>query len=429
MNAFDKVIGYDDIKAELILFANVIKHTEKYLRLGVTLPSGLLLYGEPGVGKTLMASSFIAEAGCKTLTLRKDKPNGDFVNQIKETFDEAKKETPSIVFLDDMDKFANGDASHPNKQEYVTVQACIDKCKGHGVFVLGTANDISSLPSSLRRAGRFDKIIKIDVPEGKTAERIIKHFLDQKQIKGDIDIEEVARLMEKRSCAELETVVNEAGIYAGFSNKDKIDQEDIVRATMRMMFKSPECMNPSNTAGTKNVAVHEAGHAVVAEMLSPGSVTLVSVCRYSGSVEGIVKLKHSEEYNYSKELQEYDVIAALGGKAATEIVYGVADMGCNSDMHKIFDKVAVFVDNNCTLGFETFEGNNSSEYLLERKDRLIASEITKYYRIAKRIIIENRAFFDAVAEALMDHKTVAFREMQNIRNRYIGKKYSVLSVK
>ncbi len=422
MNAFDKVIGYDDIKAELIRFANVIKNTEKYLKLGVTLPSGLLLYGKPGLGKTLMASCFIAEAGCKTLTLRKDKPNGDFVNQIKETFDEAKKESPAIVFLDDMDKFANEDASHPNAEEYVTVQACIDDCKGHGVFVLATSNDIHCLPGSLLRAGRFDKLIKIDVPKGENAERIIKHFLDQKQIKGDIDIEELARLMEKRSCAELETIVNEAGIYAGFADKEKIDQEDLVRATMRMMFKSPECINPSNTAGTQNVAFHEAGHAVVAEMLSPGSVTLVSVCRHSGSVEGIVQLKHPEEYNYSKELQEHSVIAALGGKAATEVVFGTADMGCNSDMHKIFDQVAVFVDNNCTLGFETFEGPNSSAYLLERKDRLIASEIVRYYQIAKRIIIENRAFLDAVVEALMDHKTVTFREMQTIRERYVSKK-------
>lgn len=422
MNAFDKVIGYDDIKAELICFANVIKHTEKYLKLGVTLPSGLLLYGEPGLGKTLMASCFIAEAGCKTLTLRKDKPNGDFVNQIKETFDEAKKESPAIVFLDDMDKFANEDNAHPNAEEYVTVQACIDECKGHGVFVLATSNNIHCLPNSLLRAGRFDKVIEIDVPKGENAERIIKHFLDQKQIKGDIDIEELARLMEKRSCAELETIVNEAGIYAGFADKEKIEQEDIVRAILRMMFKSPECINPDSTAGTKNVAFHEAGHAVVAEMLSQGSVTLVSVCRHSGSVKGIVQLKHPEEFNYSKELQEHDVIAALGGKAATEVVYGTADVGCKSDMQKIFDQVADFVDYNCTLGFETYESTNPSAYVLERKDKLIASEVARYYQIAKRIIIENRAFLDAVTEALLDHKTVTFREMQTIREHYVSKK-------
>ena len=421
MKAFDKVIGYDDIKMELIRFADVIKNTKKYVKLGVNVPSGLLLYGEPGLGKTLMANCFIAEAGCKVFTLRKDKPNGDFINQIKATFEKAKKKSPVIVFLDDMDKFANEDSNNPNAEEYVTVQACIDECKGQGVFVLATVNDKHCLPDSLLRAGRFDKVIEVNNPSGKDAERIIAYFLSQKQIMGNVDIEELARLMEGRSCAELETVINEAGIYAGFAGKEKIDQEDIVKANMRMMFESPECMNPVNNADTKKAALHEAGHAVVAEVLDPGIVTLISVCRHTGSTEGFTKLCPPEGYSSSKELQEHDIISGLGGKAATEVVYGTADMGCNGDMHKVFNKVSVLVDNNCTLGFETFERFNSSAYLLERKDRLMASEITRYYQIAKRIIIENRAFLDAVTEALLDHKTVTFREMQSIREQFAGK--------
>lgn len=421
MNAFDKVIGYDDIKLELIRFADVIRHTDKYSRLGVSVPSGLLLYGEPGLGKTLMASCFIAEAGCKVFTLRKDKPNGDFINQIKETFEEAKKTPPAIVFLDDMDKFANEDSNHPNAEEYVTVQACIDECKGRGVFVLATVNDRRCLPDSLTRAGRFDKVIKIDSPGMKEAERIIAHFLSGKQVMGDVDTEELARLMDGRSCAELEAIINEAGIYAGFSGKEKIDQEDIVKANMRMMFNSPECMNPGDTTDTRMAALHEAGHAVVAEVLNPGTVTLISVCRRVGSIEGFTKFFFPEGFASSKELQEHDIISGLGGKAAIEVVYGTADMGCNSDMHKVFDKVSTFVDNTCSLGFETFEGYNASPYLLEKKDRLIASEIARYYQIAKRILIENREFLHAVAEMLIVRKTITFREMQGIRERFIGK--------
>lgn len=421
MNAFDKVIGYEDIKAELMCFADVIKHPEKYSRLGVTLPSGLLLYGKPGLGKTLMAKCFIAEAGCKVFTLRKEKPNGEFVNQIKDTFEEAKNEATAIVFLDDMDKFANEDAQHRNAEEYVAVQSCIDDCKGQGVFTLATVNDRYCLPDSLFRAGRFDKVIEIDIPRGKDAERIIEYFLEQKQIMSDVDVEELARLMENRSCAELETVINEAGIYAGFAEKEKINQEDIVKATLRMMFDSPECINPQEDVGTKTVAVHEAGHAVVAEILDPGSVTIASVCRHNGSVEGTTTVSHPRGFYYSKELQEHDIIADLGGKAATEVVYGTADIGCNSDMHKTFDKVAGLIDSNCTLGFDAFERSRSSIYLLEHKDRLMASEVTRYYQIAKQIIIENRAFLDAVTEALMDHKTVTFREMQGIRERFVGR--------
>ena len=166
------------------------------------MPSGILLCGDMGLGKTLMARCFIAESGCKAFTLRKEKPNGDFINQIKETFEEAKKDSPVIVFLDDMDKFANEDYTHCDAEEYVTVQSCIDDCKGEGVFTLATVNDRYCLPDSLWRAGRFDKVIEVNLPKGKDAIQIIEHFLNQKQGIGDVDIVEISRLMEGRSCAE-----------------------------------------------------------------------------------------------------------------------------------------------------------------------------------------------------------------------------------
>ena len=419
MSEFDKIIGYEDIKAELIRFASVLKNPERYSKLGVSLPSGILLYGEPGLGKTLMAKCFIAETGCKVMTLRKEKPNGDFVNQIKETFEAAKKEAEgvTIVFLDDMDKFANEDDMHRDAEEYVTVQSCIDDCKGHSVFAFATVNDRHCLPDSLLRAGRFDKVIEVNAPKGKDAEKIVRHFLGQKQIMGDIDTEEISRIMEGRSCAELETVINEAGIYAGYAGKGLIDQADVVKACMRMMFDSPECINQEDNANTKNIAVHEAGHAVVAEILDPGSVNLVSVCRHSGSVDGITNIRKPEGSEVSKELQEHIVIRDLGGKAATEIVFGTADVGCAADMSDVFKMVAGFVDNKCTLGFDSFEYSGSS-CVLDKKDSLMASEIGRYYQTAKKIIAENRAFLDAVVAELMDHNTITYREMQKIRARF-----------
>lgn len=418
MNAFDKVIGYDGIKAELSCFADVIKNKEKYTKLGVTLPRGLLLYGTPGLGKTLMANCFILAAGCKAFTVRKEKPNGEFVNQIKETFEKAKKETPSIVFLDDMDKFANEDEFHRNAEEYVAVQSCIDECKGHDVFVLATVNNKFCLPDSLIRPGRFDKIIEINVPTGKDAEKIIGYFLSRKQTLGNIDTEELIGLMEGKSCAELETIINEAGIYAGFEGRDKVEQRDIIKAILRIMFDSPQCLNPTDDENTKHSAVHEAGHAVVAEILDPGSVTLVSVCRHTGSIEGFTRIHHIEDFSYSKERQEHNVISGLGGKAAIELVYGSADMGCDADLAKVFDMVSSFIDNNCTLGFDTFERQRPSQYLLGKKDILIASEVERYYHIAKKILIENRNFLDAVVKALIDHKTVTFHEIQTLRKQF-----------
>ncbi len=418
MSEFDKVIGYEDVKMEVRRFCDVLRNPEKYRKLGVAMPSGILLYGDPGVGKTLMAKCFIQESGCRVFIIRKEKPNGDFVHEIKETYEKAKTEDRAIVFLDDMDKFANEDDQHRNAEEYVTVQSCIDDCKGGGIFTLATANDKYCLPDSLLRAGRFDKVIFMRWPKGTDACRIVGYFLGKKQFMGDIDVEEIARLMDGHSCAELENVINEAGIYAAFEDRDKIHQKDVVKACMRMMFGAPEYTGEQDAEIISRIALHEAGHAVVAEVLEPGSVSLVSVCRHTGADEGITKIKKSDRYILSKTLQEYDVMRGLGGKAATEAVYGDADMGCNVDMHRVFELVSEFVDNNCAYGFDTFERDNSSEHLLKKKDMMIASELERLYKQAKKIIIENRDFLDAVTQELIEKKTITYRDMQGIRSRF-----------
>lgn len=123
MSKFDKIIGYSAVKKELKQIADTLKNREVYAKLGVSSPRGLLLYGEPGVGKSLMASAVIEESGRKAFVCRKDQPNGDFVKVIKATFEKAIENAPSIVLLDDMDKFANGDERHPDAEEYVTVQS------------------------------------------------------------------------------------------------------------------------------------------------------------------------------------------------------------------------------------------------------------------------------------------------------------------
>ena len=142
MSKFDMIIGYNAVKKELKQIADTLKNREYYEKLGVSAPRGLLLHGEPGVGKSLMAAAIIEASGRKAFICRKDQPNGDFVKHIKETFDKAMAEAPSIVLLDDMDKFANGDEDHPDAEEYVTVQSCIDEAKHKEVFVLATVNNM-----------------------------------------------------------------------------------------------------------------------------------------------------------------------------------------------------------------------------------------------------------------------------------------------
>ena len=129
MSAFDKVIGYETIKNELAQICDMIHNKDAYEKLGAKLPRGIVLSGDPGLGKTLMAKSFIEESGLKAFTVRRDKGNDDFIGSITEVFKNAKDNAPSIVFLDDMDKFANEDEGHRDAEEYVAVQSGIDEVK------------------------------------------------------------------------------------------------------------------------------------------------------------------------------------------------------------------------------------------------------------------------------------------------------------
>ena len=214
MSAFDKVIGYEKEKEELIQLCDMAKHAEKYAALGVSLPRGVLLHGVPGVGKTLMASALVEEMGRKCFTLRKDKSIKDFVDEIGKTFVSAKEAAPSVIFLDDLDKFAS-DSDSRNPEELIAVQSGIDEVKSCDVFVVATANEIRELPSSLRRPGRFDRILQICPPNRREAAPIVRHYLAGKKVAQEVAAESVARLMDGNSCGALESVLNGAGIYAG----------------------------------------------------------------------------------------------------------------------------------------------------------------------------------------------------------------------
>lgn len=424
MRGLDKVIGYEAIKQELRRYVDILRNPEKYARLGVSFPSGIMLFGEPGVGKTMMAKCFIDESGCKAFTLRKDKPNGDLVNEIRKTFEAAKAISgePVIVFLDDLDKFANEDYMHCDAEEYVTVQSCIDDCKGRQIFVLATVNDIYFLPMSLRRAGRFDKEIEVGIPHGDDANKIIEHFLQQKHVGKDVDAEEICRLLYGETCAELEAIVNEAGIYAAYEGKSEINQADLIKACARRKYDTSEDLDQCDEALVRTVAVHEAGHVIVAEVLDPGSVAYACVGMRDGAMEGNTKRIRPRGCRAFKELRERGVIYVLAGKAATEMVFGLSDMGCRADIHEAFLAVSELVESVCTVGFEAYNESDPSGYVLERRDRLVAFEMERYYQMAKRIIAENRAFLDAVTDALVDRKTLTYRELAKIKEQAVGAK-------
>ena len=146
---------------------------------------------------------------------RKTEPDGKFVDTVRKTFESAEAAAPSIVYLDDMDKFANDDERHRNSEEYVTVQSCIAELRGQEGVVLATVQEMRCLRESLTRAGRFDRVIEIDVPEGNDAVEFVDHYLRGKRVASNLDTKAIADILEGRSCATLEAVINEAGLIAG----------------------------------------------------------------------------------------------------------------------------------------------------------------------------------------------------------------------
>ena len=414
--AFESVIGYKAIKKELFRICDIMRNTAFYSKLGVSVPKGLLLSGDPGLGKTLMANCFIKASGRNSFICRKDKPDGDFVKHIKSVFDEALKHAPSIVFLDDMDKFANGDEYHKNSEEFVTIQSCIDDVKGKEVFVLATINDTDAIPDSLLRAGRFDNRIDVVAPKDSDAEKIVEHYIQGKNFVSEVDVKTITRLLNGASCAELETVINEAGMYAGFQRKDKIEMEDIVRACLRIIHNAPEKENPYSPTELKAVAYHEAGHAVIAELLQPGSVNFVSVRSHGGNTGGFTNTYQPDEYWVRKKLMEERIIMVLGGKAATEICFGETDVGSNSDLHRAFNIVERFVDDYCSTAFDRWmQTHNVSNDLLSRREMQMSVELERFYQTAKKLLIDNREFLDKLATALMNKDILTGVEIQAIK--------------
>lgn len=416
MSAFDKVIGYETIKNELLQICDMIHNKERYEALGAKLPQGILLYGDPGLGKTLMAKSFIEESGLGAYTVRRNKSNDDFIGNITDTFEKAKGKAPCIVFLDDMDKFANEDSNHRDAEEYVAVQSGIDEVKNCEVFVLATANEMGKLPGSLIRSGRFDRKIEVCCPNNKDAEEIISHYLSDKKMSDNVNMEDLSKMISYSSCAELETIVNEAAINAAYERKTSIEMSDIVKSVLRMQYHSPDNYTKVSAEDLKKTALHEAGHIVVSEVICSGVVGLASI-RSAGrsSVGGFI--------HHCKDLprRPYHVLVSLAGKAAVELYYSEScASGCQSDINQAFNLIRDGLSESGTHGFGMIDLStrcfDTSESLNSRNEAVTHAELERFMYKTRDILLKNRDFLEKATEALIEKETLLYSDIQAIRN-------------
>ncbi len=417
MNAFDKVIGYETIKNELLQICDMIRNKEVYEEMGAKPPQGILLYGDPGLGKTLMAKSFIEESGLKAYTIRRNKGGDDFVSDITDTFSKAKENAPCIIFLDDMDKFANEDDNHRDAEEYVAVQSGIDETKNCDVFVFATANNVRKLPQSLVRSGRFDRKIEVQRPGGKDADEIIAHYLSGKKVAEDVNVDDLSKMISYSSCAELETILNEAAINAAYERKTVIGMVDFVKAVLKMQYESRDNYTKTDMEEIKKIALHEAGHLVAAEVLCPGSVGLASICSsgrntYGGFIHCCRDISR----------RAHDVLISLAGKAAVELYYAdTCACGCQSDINRAFNLIRDGISENATLGFgmidvATARFRNTSENMNSRNEAVTQAELERYMLKTRDVLLKNRDFLEKTAETLAEKKTLLYSDIQLIKS-------------
>lgn len=414
---FDNIIGYPNIKESLKRLLDVLNNPEKYENLTSSISHGLFLYGPPGIGKTSFSKEFINNTKRKSYIIRKTKADGDFINYMSKIFKEAKANQPSLILLDDLDKFAESDNTN-NSEEFVAVQSFIDDIKEYDIFIIATANEKNLIPTSLLRSGRFDYIIKMDNPNNTDSFAIIKYYLNNKKLNKDVNINNLSLILTGSSCADLEKVCNQAGIYAGFANEKDINMNELIKASLEIIYKANIEDLQKEDEYTIRIAYHEAGHALISELLKPGSVSFITVAKSNDNINGLTIYKKDDNYAKDITLMQNRVKTFLGGKAATEVIYHLCDTGSKSDLTNAFTTARIFVDEYCLFDFNScITGyDENSQKVKENKDDNANKLITTYYSEVKELLLKNRTTLDNLAYQLKEKKILFQDDIATIIN-------------
>lgn len=414
MDKFDeKVIGYDSIKETLRQIADVLKRPEAYKEKGVSMPRGLLMESAPGLGKSLMASILMEESGRKSFVFRRINEGNTFLGEMKDIFDVAKEEAPSILLLEDLNLYV--ESNSPYAPEWACLQACIDETSDADIFVIATTNDTRYMPQSLLRPGRFDYILNLNPPLGKTAENIVSYYLRDKNLAKDVQISDIVKAMPQVSCATLETVMNLAAINSVYRDHAHVQKEDIIDALLKVVYNLRKADCEEDPQGHQMIAVHEAAHAVVGEVLHSGSIGIITIRGSHGAIGGM----ESGFAVYAKSEEEFqdEIIKTLAGKAGTALIYGIMDIRAAADIKKADQLLDIWLCHFAGGGFSGVEPseNRLSEPRLSYNEAIKSAKLEELYRRAYKILYDNRDFLLAVQKELLEHETLLNSDLAKIR--------------
>ena len=440
---FKDVAGVDEEKEELQEIVEFLKSPKKFTDMGARIPKGVLLVGHPGTGKTLLAKAVAGEAGVPFFIIS----GSDFVemfvgvgaSRVRDLFDQAKKNAPCIVFIDEIDavgrqRGAGLGGGHDEREQ--TLNQLLVEMDGfsanEGVIVLAATNRPDVLDKALLRPGRFDRQIVVSAPDVKAREEILEVHSRQKKLGDDVDLKIIAKNTAGFSGADLENVMNEASLLAARRNKTQINMQEVEDAMIKVTMGPEKRSRVRSDKENKLVAFHEAGHAVVSHYLpTQDTVHQISIVP-RGMAGGYTMYRPDEDKNFmSKVEMEESIIGLLGGRVAESIVLDDISTGASNDIErasKIARDMVTKYGMSETLGTITFgsgqeevflgrdwtQTRNYSEETSAKIDEEVKKIIDKAYNRAKEILTMHSDKLHTVANILLEKEKIDGEEFDAI---------------
>lgn len=420
------IVGYEKEQEEIRQLREMLKNAERYRDYGVRIPRGIVLYGEPGVGKTVLAKSLAAD-GISLIELRAANCcEDDAVKELKEVFEKAKQATPSVILLDELDKIAGTSdrfMMEMNDNIKKTLLQELDSLSNDdNVLVVATCNDTDSLGSALLRPGRFDRQLNIEAPDEETRKLIIKEYFGRLKVKADLNFDYLSRITYGYTGAKIECLANEAGIMAMDKPEPSVDLSDIRVIMNKFAFGSNAKKPSDDLTKLRNVAVHEAGHALVALKLAPDCLFGASILPQGESCGHIQFINPDEGVGTVSEI-ENEAAVLLGGHIAERTVLGEYLTGADSDMRGAVGRIhyltvtqAAYGYAGATLGTNMRSSDTISEKLKESVCDTILKKLNDIDSKVEKLISENIELHSKIVKALMEKQTLSRDELFEIKN-------------
>ena len=437
---FKDVAGQDEAKESLQEMVDFLHNPEKYTAIGAKLPKGALLVGPPGTGKTLLAKAVAGEAKVPFFSLS----GSDFVEMfvgvgascVRDLFEEAKKNAPCIVFIDEIDAIGKRRDTHfgGNDEREQTLNQLLAEMDGFetnkAILVLGATNRPEVLDQALLRPGRFDRRVIVDRPDLKGRVDVLKVHAKNVHLDETVNLEEIALATSGAVGSDLANMINEAAILAVKHGRKAVSQKDLFEAVEVVLVgkeKKDRVMKPEER---KIVSYHEVGHALVNALQKDAEPVqkITIVPRTMGALGYVLQVPEEEKYLNTKKEIEAMIVGFLGGRAAEEIVFDTVTTGAANDIQQATRITRAMItqygmsDKFGMMGLESRESMyldngtrlNCSEQMAAEVDQEIMRILRESYEEAKRLLMENREALDKIAEYLIEKETITGKEFMKI---------------